>query len=401
LWHIFCNTYIKLKDGGIMKTIKNIICVTMGLFFFYILFGIFEYEAKAQTYQTTHMDISFNVFYRALSPYGVWFNYGIYGMCWKPSAVSRSWQPYRNGYWVWTNYGWTWMSNYNWGWATFHYGRWIIDPYHGWVWVPDYEWAPAWVQWRYSNDYIGWAPLPPGVRFDVHIGYDNRDYGVHYSYWNYINCRDFNTTNYQFITGIRVEQIHRQTKNITNITTSGRNIHNYGPSVTDIERVTRSRVTQYNIIDDTRATSRNNQRIENNNVYIYRPNIDRPVGSTRGNNQPNRSEQTQTINRTPDRDRTADMKHNEPSKTETHDGRSNTNSRTNEAQTNRTNDGQTNRTPTSTIKSNETPSSGRTVNQTPSTPNRSNQSQDNKNQDNKNRESNNRNSNNNQVQRNR
>ena len=23
------------------------------------------------------------------------------------------------------------------------------------------EWAPAWLNWRYGDDYVGWAPLPP------------------------------------------------------------------------------------------------------------------------------------------------------------------------------------------------------------------------------------------------
>ena len=269
------------------------------------------------------------------------------------------------------------MSNYTWGWAPFHYGRWIRDSYHGWVWIPGYEWGPAWVQWRYSNDYIGWAPLPPGVRFEMHIGYDNRDYGVHYSYWSYINCRDFNSHNYQFISGNRIEQIHRQTRNITNIGMSGRNVYNYGPSVTDIERATRSRITQYSIVDDNRTTSRNNQRIENNNVYIYRPTIERPVTSTRDNNQPNRSEQTsrgqieqgrqtnQTINQVPN------INNNEPNRSRVTDTRSNTSTN------NRTSTPQNNRTETPTIINTET-SSGRNVNQTPNT-NRSSQDQNSRN----------------------
>jgi hypothetical protein len=351
------------------------------------LFGVvFVYESKAQT---NINNVSFNVFYRALSPYGIWFQYSGYGMCWKPSGVSRSWQPYRNGYWIWTNYGWTWMSNYSWGWAPFHYGRWIIDPYHGWIWVPDYEWAPAWVQWRYSNDYVGWAPLPPGVRFDIHIGYNERDYDVNYNYWSYINCRDFNSRNYTFITGNRIQQIHKQTRNITNISLTGRQIYNYGPSVADIERATRSRITQYSIVDDNRATNRNNQRIENNNVYVYRPAMDRSIGSTRNNRVPNRSEQSRdpiedgnrqsTINRTPD------TRSNEPNRGGTNIDRSNTN--------NRTNSPQRNESETPTIKT-ETPSSERRVTETPNTTNRSSQNQETI--DNRNT-----NSNNNERQRNR
>jgi hypothetical protein len=39
--------------------------------------------------------------------------------------------------------------------------------------VPGDEWAPAWVSWRKSNDYVGWAPLPPEARFDRGTGIHN------------------------------------------------------------------------------------------------------------------------------------------------------------------------------------------------------------------------------------
>ena len=45
-----------------------------------------------------------------------------------------------------------------------HYGRWGYDEDYGWFWVPGDTWAPAWVQWRYSDDYVGWAPVGPGPR---------------------------------------------------------------------------------------------------------------------------------------------------------------------------------------------------------------------------------------------
>ena len=40
----------------------------------------------------------------------------------------------------------------------------------GWVGVPGNEWAPAWVSWRKSDDYVGWAPLPPEATFDRRAG---------------------------------------------------------------------------------------------------------------------------------------------------------------------------------------------------------------------------------------
>jgi hypothetical protein len=62
------------------------------------------------------------------------------------------------------------------------------DDYYGWIWIPDYEWAPAWVEWRYDDAYIGWAPLPPYAVFSIHIGiHYTYDYYVPYRHWHYVN----------------------------------------------------------------------------------------------------------------------------------------------------------------------------------------------------------------------
>jgi hypothetical protein len=76
------------------------------------------------------------------------------------------WRPYGDrGRWVYTDCGWYWQSDYSWGWAAFHYGRWFNDARLGWCWAPDRVWGPAWVSWRSSADYCGWAPLPPSAKY--------------------------------------------------------------------------------------------------------------------------------------------------------------------------------------------------------------------------------------------
>ncbi len=118
--------------------------------------------------RATAVDIS--IFYSELEPYGHWFRHGPYGWVWTPYDLPYGWRPYTDGRWVYTEYGWTWLSHEPWGWAPFHYGRWLLDDDYGWVWVPDTVWAPAWVCWRWSDDWIGWAPLPPGVDWQVGMG---------------------------------------------------------------------------------------------------------------------------------------------------------------------------------------------------------------------------------------
>ncbi|MCP5519728.1 MAG: hypothetical protein H7A45_21015 [Verrucomicrobiales bacterium] len=122
-----------------------------------------------------------NYFYGALSPYGSWVSVADYGWCWQPTCavVDTGWRPYcHNGRWVHSSAGWYWQSYYSWGWAPFHYGRWHLSPARGWVWVPGHVWGPAWVTWRYTDAFCGWAPLPPSCGWSTGIGLTFHGSGV-------------------------------------------------------------------------------------------------------------------------------------------------------------------------------------------------------------------------------
>ena len=104
--------------------------------------------------------VSISFFHDQLSPHGRWVVAGSYGDVWVPSGVAVGWSPYVDGQWVWTDYGWTWVSYDPWGDIPYHYGTWTYVSDYGWAWVPGTVWAPAWVTWAYSDSYIGWAPVP-------------------------------------------------------------------------------------------------------------------------------------------------------------------------------------------------------------------------------------------------
>jgi hypothetical protein len=107
-----------------------------------------------------------------LAGYGFWATTEEYGIVWKPFvAINDSqWRPYcHNGRWIITNHGHFWHSYYPWGWIVFHYGRWNLHPQLGWVWVPGKYWGPAWVIWRSSSNYCGWAPIPFYDESDTYI----------------------------------------------------------------------------------------------------------------------------------------------------------------------------------------------------------------------------------------
>jgi hypothetical protein len=129
--------------------------------------------------------VTLDTFQQGLSSHGEWVDMPPYGRVWRPTGVAAGWRPYYYGRWEWTDEGWLWVSDEPWGWATYHYGRWAYDNGAGWVWVPGYQWAPAWVTWRYSPDYIGWAPLGPG--FSVYV----TSYPVVYSWWTFVPCTAF------------------------------------------------------------------------------------------------------------------------------------------------------------------------------------------------------------------
>jgi hypothetical protein len=99
---------------------------------------------------------SVDVFYTELSPYGTWSDDAEYGRVFMPAAVD--YVPYADGHWAYTAQGFTWCSSEPIGWAVNHYGRWVHRA--RWIWVPDIVWGPAWVEWRTSGEYVGWAPLP-------------------------------------------------------------------------------------------------------------------------------------------------------------------------------------------------------------------------------------------------
>ena len=76
----------------------------------------------------------FGIFYSSLSRRGEWIDFNS-GYAWRPFGVSHGWRPYLYGRWVWSDYGWYWVSDESFGWATYHYGRWYYDDYYGWIWI--------------------------------------------------------------------------------------------------------------------------------------------------------------------------------------------------------------------------------------------------------------------------
>lgn len=211
--------------------------------------------------------ISFNVFYQSLSPYGRWISYGNYGQVWIPS-LGNGFEPYStNGHWVYTDYGWTWVSDYSWGWAPFHYGRWLFDDSYGWIWVPGGEWAPAWVAWRNSSSYYGWAPLGPGMSIGISIG-------IPAARWCFVPRRYFGGVHaYRYyVPRARNVTIIHNTTIIRNVNVYQNNRYFTGPSRNDVQHATRRTIAPVRIASAPRAGT---ARVSNRELSIYRPSVQR------------------------------------------------------------------------------------------------------------------------------
>lgn len=181
----------------------------------------------------------FGMFYNSLSPYGAWMEIDNGVIVWRPTIIRRNWAPYRTGQWVWTSDGWYWDSYEDFGYITYHYGRWYYDDYYGWLWVPDYEWAPAWVEWRYDNSYIGWAPLSPYASFRIGIGiYFTTEYFTPYNHWHFVKYRYICEPNvYKHFIGHKYKyRIHANTKYRNNYRYYDGRVQNRGIDIDDVRK---------------------------------------------------------------------------------------------------------------------------------------------------------------------
>lgn len=206
-------------------------------------------------YGQIEVNVTIGGFYDELAPYGRWVDCR-YGHCWVPGRVTANWQPYTNGQWVYTEYGWTWMSDDPWGGNPYHYGTWTVLDRYGWSWVPGTVWAPAWVTWSYSNNYVGWAPLPPTVVFGA-SGYAGRAVVLNPTQYVFIPMNHFVGTN---VTSVRVPAqqnatIFRHTTPATRFAVSGGIVRNTAIPVATVQRASGVRI-EARSISDARATPR-------------------------------------------------------------------------------------------------------------------------------------------------
>ena len=191
-----------------------------------------------------------------------------------PITSTRTWRPYTRGGWAFTDeHGWYWASEEPWGWATYHYGRWAYDGDRHWFWVPGRVWGPAWVAWRYSDDYIGWAALPPGSHDRYRAEETAFLEGPRFNhFWIFVRPRFFMSPGVgRFVQPAYVaERIMPRTRPVGSVHSGGPRAFNAGIDVREVERLSHRRVYPSRVVV---SGSPGLARPSFGTVSVYRPRV--------------------------------------------------------------------------------------------------------------------------------
>jgi hypothetical protein len=103
-------------------------------------------EGTARTGATKGFADAGNPAWSDLDANGSWYNVPDQGYIWSPTdAASAGFDPYGNGYWMWTpGYGDIWVSGYEWGYTPFQCGMWNYYDAFGWGWAPGLNGCQPW-----------------------------------------------------------------------------------------------------------------------------------------------------------------------------------------------------------------------------------------------------------------
>ena len=228
---------------------------------------------------------------------GSWYEIVGYGYCFQPKGAAEvpGWRPYKDGYWTYTEGGWTWVSFEKFGWAMYHYGRWLRLDTGWWFWVPGNEWAPAWVSWRVGGGYLGWAPLPPEL---VDVARESKaitrtvdvDLDIGPGYYNFVDVHHVGEAALNLYIVDMSENIKciNQTVNVTNIIYKNQRFYTYGPDINVMSRhptsaIGRPRLKRLENIEITAAKSNVTQTLEDNVLTLPGP---QTIGKSVNENAP-------------------------------------------------------------------------------------------------------------------
>ena len=237
--------------------------------FLYNVFGI------NTAYAETDADVDFGMFF-------VWQPDPDLAVAVSVGDEPPAYVPYTNGQWVYTDDGWYFDGATPYEDVTFHYGRWVYNPYAGWVWVPGRVWAPAWVDWYDDDDYIAWTPVPPEcyfvndeLSFRPYFYYDDDRYFVcekrHFCDPDVFRYRTFYRDDGK---RIWVHDLKRE----DGLVVRKNMVIDPGPGVSSIEKQTGRKIEPVNVY---RTNDRTEAGFKDNRIKSYSPQFTRVKNSER------------------------------------------------------------------------------------------------------------------------
>jgi hypothetical protein len=136
------------------------------------------------------------------------------------------------------------------------------------MWLPDNIWGPAWVSWRKSPGYYGWAPLGHG-----------RDYDNDHDRWTFVKNNDIDRDDISrhYIDRSQNVTIIRNSTNITNTHNDAKRNATYeaGPDRDDVQKNTGRPIKSMAIQDNDKP----GQSVNNGQLKIYRPQVQKENGN--------------------------------------------------------------------------------------------------------------------------
>ncbi|MGI8602285.1 MAG: DUF6600 domain-containing protein [Verrucomicrobiales bacterium] len=257
------------------------------LFTALVLLGIGAPKSEAR------VSVTLDFFYEALDPYGDWIYADDYGYCFRPVSTVEDpeWRPYTDGYWTFTDAGWTWVSHEDFGWATYHYGRWaLVNDF--WVWVPGYDWGPAWVSWRRSREHVGWAPLPPEAEWEEDVGFNvavDYHYDIGPRCYNFVPVRHFGAPRLRsfVVEPERNLVIIHETRNVTRIVhrstnVNFTNVYIGGPEFDEVNQFSEHKIRRLRMAEDSQIdahslrSGRARNRLRGDEFLVVAPQVEAP-----------------------------------------------------------------------------------------------------------------------------
>ncbi|MBN1633633.1 MAG: hypothetical protein JW917_05665 [Ignavibacteria bacterium] len=184
----------------------------------------------------------------------------------------KEYTPYLNGQWVYTDEGWYFKANTPQEDLTCHYGRWSQDEELGWVWLPGKTYSPAWVDWRQNEDYVAWAPIPPGTYIENEAV--NVKEQINENRYTIVEKKSMTEPSvykyrYQYVENKNKIMIKEMTKT-DGVMIKEKTVINKGPDVSDIEKKTGKKIEQVKI---KKVKTKEESGISKDGINVYTPEI--------------------------------------------------------------------------------------------------------------------------------